>query len=203
LMEDLWAVSDSELQDLKTVFLALQEQEAMAPGGGLKTRQDEIKNQAIKLAHSLLGQRQSQYAELQDQANKLKSQLDAHPMAGVSDRQRELLRQQTDYQAQIDELEKLRTQIGVESRLTTTRLRVIQPAFADPSTRRPILVLKYSVCVLLALLVTILALIIIQYRTSGARARFTKKASGSKREMDYSLAGIPSQLNQAVSEMGG
>jgi hypothetical protein len=194
--EDLWAISNSEIQDLKMVYQALEAQGAVESSEALKQRRADIKRQAMKLAHSLLEERQNQYVELQDESNKLKSQLDAHSIAGVSDHQRALLRQQADYQAQVAELEKLRAQIGVESTLTPSRLRVIQPAFADASTRRPLLVLKYLVCLLLAIMVTLIALFVLQYRSP----KTVKVSKPGRRE--FVRPGISPSLNQTVSEMG-
>ena len=75
--------------------------------------------------------------------------------ASMTARQLDLTRQQTDYVLRIEDLKKLRDQVEVESTLVHTKLEPIQAATPDEASRRPSLILKFSVAGVFGLLIWI------------------------------------------------
>jgi hypothetical protein len=127
------------------------------------------------------------YNTLASQANRLKSQIDPMVNTEMMDKRRELLQKQTVFVGQKEELNKLKGQIAVEANIAHSRLRVIQPALPDPTTRRPRLVVKYSVCAGAALLWTILMLILAE-----------RKLVASRKESNRMSMGIPQTVSLGV-----
>jgi len=199
-LDRLWAISIPEIQDLRAVDRALQEGNVGSPPDEVESRRLEIQNQAFRLSQQLYSDRSREYSELLSQEQRMKSQLDKHADHSVSSQlteiQRELLQSEALYKSQLDELGRLATQISVETDLSASRLRVIQPALPDPTSRRPMLVLVYTVCLLLALFAAILFLMGCELRASAkAKALKKKENPGS----DRARGGMPSPFAEPHS----
>lgn len=188
----IWLVSNPEIQELREINDALKKQPAEAAGISSESKRAEIHTQAIERAKTLLEEKTREIASIQEQTVKLRTQLnifqgdDSTSVQGS--RLRELLRQQAEYQSQSDELERLKTQLGVESAMTQTRLRQIQAAAADPSSRRPLLVLKYSVCFFAALFLSLMLLIWLQRKKSLLLPRPRSRRASPAHGLDFQSA---------------
>ncbi len=180
-LDRLWAISMPEIQDLRAVDRALQDESGSAPVADTLARRADIQSQAFKLSKQLGDDKARELNELEMQAHRMKVQLDQHLQSSgsrqVSEVQKELFQNETVYRAQLEEVGRLASQLKVEAALNATRLRVIQPALSDPTSRRPMLVLVYTVCALLAFLASILYLMFVEMRlAAGARALKRKEA---------------------------
>ncbi len=180
-LDRLWAISIPEIQDLRVVDKALQDEGSTHPSVDTATRRADIQAQAFRLSHQLYEQRQAEYAELATQADRMKEQIEKHESGPsgreVSDLQKDLMASEVEYRNLIAELNRLGAQLHVQSNLNSARLRVIQPALPDPTSRRPMLVLVYTVCLLMALFVSIVFLMWCEMR-----AQALIRAAKQKRE---------------------
>ena len=169
----LWMVSNSEIQDLRQVDQALSHEQGNLSAAQITSKRADIETQARRLAQKLLDDKEIEFSNLKVQAFKIKPRVDANELTDrdrqSSERLRDLFRHQTDYQNQLEELERLKAQLKVEQNLTTTRLRPIQAALPDSASRRPILILKYLVGILLSFLLAIGSLIWVESRKAKSR----------------------------------
>lgn len=159
--QELWALNLPEIQDLKRIDQALQQ-------GAINSQShDEIVKRANDVAEKKLKDFDTQSRIAGEEIGQIKLQMADNSLASKNQnqfntKQSELTRQQEDYAGRIEELTKLSNQINVESTLAHGRLRPIRTAFPDPSTRRPLLAVKFGLCLLLSILATIAALLILQ-----------------------------------------
>jgi hypothetical protein len=172
----IWAVSNPDIQDLRQVELALK---AMAMTDEVKFRVADNEKQAYQLVNKLLSEQTVAYGVLTDEARRMKSQIESHPTILSTNEQNERVRQQEEYRSQLVELDRLKNQISVEVNIAPPKLRVIQPALADPTTRRPLLVLKYFVCIAGSFFFTLLALLLAQMKATRALSQEKPRFRGS------------------------
>ncbi len=154
----LWSLSDPEIQDIHRMNEALQIQRGQAT-----EIETSFSAKAREISRRRLHEKEVELAGLNDQISHIKSQLISRASASkveasMSAKQIDLLRQQSDYVGRIEDLEKLRDQVEVESTLIHTKLEPIQAATPDESSRRPSLIMKYGVATLTALILTLLCL---------------------------------------------
>ena len=165
--EKLFLLSDSEMQDMRRIKLALDGQNGEIPAARLKSQKEDLLTQARDFANGRLAEKEIELSSLKEQLRKLSPQLDSYRSIDATDSTmssqiRELLHQEDQYQSQLDELDKLKSQIEVESNIVHMRLRPIQTASSDPSTRRPYKMVLYGLGAAFALFLSLLALGIIQ-----------------------------------------
>lgn len=160
----LWSLPDPEIQDIRRINEALQIQRGEATN--LET---SFSTKARELSRLRLHEKEIELAGLNDQISHIRSQLALRASASkvgasMSARQMDLLRQQSDYVGRIEDLEKLRDQVEVESTLVHTKLEPIQAAVPDESTRRPSMILKYSVATVAAFILALFSLVLFESR---------------------------------------
>ena len=158
----LWSVPDQEIQDLRRVDDVLKAQDAQQ-----SQRRSEVFQRARDLIGSKLNEKNVEISALTDRLHQVSSQFMDHTLAiknrsSLSAKQQDLIRQQSDYVGRLEELEKLKNQIDVESALAHTKLRAIKAPVADESSRRPNLMVKYTVAIFAALFLTICALLFME-----------------------------------------
>jgi hypothetical protein len=193
--DKIWGIADPAIQDLRQVDQALQTSQLADPPEVVKARREEVRAKALTLVDTLLRDKKIENAALQQQSKKLKAQVTSHEMIGVSEHQRDLIRQQSEYQGLIGELARLREQIRVERDLKVSHLTVVQQALPDPTTRRPLFLVKYGFCVLASLFFTLIVLMLLEWSEAGLRLK-------SKRPQDGMGSRSRSPLGQPVSELG-
>jgi hypothetical protein len=186
----LWSLPYPELQDLRQVHSALALQQETDTSPLLASRLKSIDEQAVTLAKKLLEQRRLEFDSLTNETQKLKTQIDLQMPANTLQGQRDLLTQQTQTKLLLSELDALKAQLAVEFDIAPSRLRVIQPALPDFSTRRPSLVVKYSACALAALMLSILSLAWAQRKVVYLNPRAAEAFENSLRGPQPSGAGV-------------
>jgi hypothetical protein len=165
--EKLFLLSDIEIQDMRRIKLALNEQKNGTSPERLNTQKEDLLKQAREFAHDRLAEKEIELSSLKEQLRKISPQLLSYKSTDTADSAassqiRELLRQEDQYQSQLDELSKLKSQIEVESNLVHMRLRPIQAATPDTSTCRPYKMLLYGLGAVIALFFSLLTLGIAQ-----------------------------------------
>lgn len=157
----LWVLADSEIQDLRRVDDALK---------GYATQEknhNDLVARVRDILQNRIAEKESELASLSEQMQQVNRQISERASASrvessASSKQTDLLRQRSDYAGRLEDLEKLKNQIEVESTLSHKKLSPIQAAFADPSTRRPSMIVKYSIAGLAALFLTVLSLLLLE-----------------------------------------
>lgn len=157
----LWSLPEPEIQDLRRV------DEALKGFSNQDKNHDDLVARARDILQHRLTEKESELSALSEQMQQVNRQISERASASraessVTSKQTDLLRQQSDYAGRLEDLEKLKNQIEVESTLSHKKLSPIQAAFADPSTRRPSMIVKYSIAVLAALFLTVLTLVILE-----------------------------------------
>ena len=166
----IWNVSETDIQDLRRVDEAIQSQISQmssAQNDGAASHHRELTQKARQIGEKHLREKEFEFRSVQETQSRLSKILSRHFETVKSADQselkfNELTRQQSEFSSRLDELEKLKNQIDVESSLSHNKLRAIQAATADPSSRRPSLILKYSLATFAAVVASILMLILVE-----------------------------------------
>ncbi len=168
-LDVLFKVNDPEVQDAHRIYEALETQSAATPNQRFENQKLEIKRRVEETVATNLEQKNVELDSLESEIKKIKPRLSSIQTVALSGdptglKMQELFRQQAQYQSQLDEIENLKAQIKVESDISESRLKPIQAAIVDPSTGRPYRAVIYLVCLFASLLVTLIALMIVQIR---------------------------------------
>jgi hypothetical protein len=157
----VWAISDPEIQDIRRV------DEAISAEYGTQNSHEALIARGMEILHRRIQEKDLELVSIEEQMNQVKQQMVERASvsrmeSSISSKQSDLIRQQSDYVGRLEELEKLKNQIEVESTLAHKKLSPIQAAFADPTSLRPSMVVKYFICVFAAIFFTLIALILLE-----------------------------------------